>query len=160
MVRIIPGTFKRLTAALISVTHLGMWHCFCLTDLARLGKGWLQRSHTVVDSFSWLILLTTINTHIFPPKSLLNSTGLYSGFSSVSLSAGPFHPPLYYLASVTCARTVFVFLLKWNKNAIFFNKAIKILQILIMPSSMLYLFVDKADLLSEATLCSSISSQW
>lgn len=41
--------------------------------------------------------------------------------------------------------TVFVFLLKWNKNAIFFNEAIKILQILKMPLSMLYLFVDKSE---------------
>lgn len=57
---------------------------------------------------------------------------------------------------MTYTRTVFIFL-KWNKNAIFFNKAIKILQTLKMPSSMFYLFVDKSDFLQLLKLILSSS---
>lgn len=138
--------FKTLLVALISLTYLGMWHCFDIL----FWHAWVEGLEAGITHFDGLILLNnflvTTSIHVFPPKSLLNFTLLLL-LSSLSLQDLP-NP--YHLTSVTFTRTVFVFL-KWNKNALFFNNAIKTLQILTMPSSMFYLFVDKSDLLSEAT---------
>jgi len=75
MVRITPPEmFKTFLVALISVIYLGMWHCFDLL----FWQDWVGGPVAGITHFDGLILLNnllvTTSIHIFPPKSLLNST--------------------------------------------------------------------------------------
>lgn len=122
-----------------------MWY-IAFDLLLTLWQVWARagcRGHkfSLTDGFFRIILLKTISIHVLPPKPFKSYTLLL-----LLLSVG--RSNLYFI--IWLLRLVqglcFIFFLKWNKNAIVFNKAIKILQILKMPLSMLYLFVDKSRL--------------